>query len=58
MDKTPGYMDIFYQATICRWTMLEVHTHGYFDIQILVSFFQNLQGLPPVDLCTFKQLLS
>ena len=22
------YMDIFYQATLCRWTLLEVHTDG------------------------------
>ena len=22
------YMDIFYQVTLCRWTVLEVHTHG------------------------------
>ena len=22
------YMDIFYQATLCRWTVLEVHTVG------------------------------
>ena len=22
------YMDIFYQATLCRWTVLEVHTDG------------------------------
>ena len=24
------YMDIFYQATLCRWTVLEVHTDGQF----------------------------
>ena len=43
------YMDIFYQATLCRWTVLEVHTDGSFNIQVLVSFFLNLQGLPPLD---------